>query len=349
MAEATFSARRKILLVLAVLLVIGAVILGWRWYSHGRFVETTDNAYIEADISVVAPKVAGYIAQVAVADNQPVKRGDLLLTIQPDEFAARLNAAQTAIQVAEAMRVSAAADLQRQSAAITESAAAIDAARANWQRARDDLARYQQLAKSQFASVQRTQAAISEELQARAGLRQAEAALATARQQKAVLEARQSETDAAVAQARAQLAQVQVDLDATQVRAAIDGVIGNRSARPGQFVRAGTQVMAIVPVNALYVVANFKETQLARMHAGQQVDIEVDAYPDQPLKGRLTSLAPAAGSRFALLPAENATGNFTRVVARVPVRIALEGPLDPQMHLAPGMSVVANVDTRKAD
>lgn len=340
--------RRVILAVLCLALLAAAGLYGWRWFTHGRFVETTDNAYVEADISVVSPKVSGYIQAVAVTDNQPVKRGDILLTLVPDELEARRDAAQSVIAVAAAARATAAADLARQGEAIKEASAGVEAALASWQRAGSDLERYRQLAQSNYASVQRVQAVEAEERQARARLRQAEAALATARSQTTVLEAQVRQRSAAIAQAEAELTQAKVDLDGVVVRAGIDGVIGNRSARPGQYVRAGSQLMAIVPVGALYVVANFKETQLGRMRPGQSVSLEVDAYPDQKFSGTVHSLAPAAGSRFALLPAENATGNFTRVVARVPVRIALDPPKAEGVTLAPGLSVVASVDTRSS-
>lgn len=346
MTERLISARRKIVLGVLVLAVLVAAWQGWRWYSNGRFIESTDNAYIEADISVVSPKVSGYIEEVVVTDNQRVRRGDLLARLRTDDFRARLDETQTAVAVAQASQATALADLAQQDAAIAQARAGIDLAQAAWQRATSDLARYQALSRAQYASVQKMQAVIAEERETRAQLEQARAALALACSQTQVLQAKVKQADAAILQASAKAEEARIDLAATQLRAAIDGVVGNRSARPGQYVRAGTQMMAIVPVQAPYVIANFKETQLSRIRSGQPVELEIDAYPDLRLTGHIESLAPAAGSRFALLPPENATGNFTRVVARVPVKISIDRGGGRALHLAPGMSLVASVDTR---
>lgn len=340
------AARRlfPVVLGLAILAALGA---GAWWWLHGRFIESTDNAYVEADIAVIAPRVAGYIREVPVTDNQPVKRGDPLIVIEPAEYRAAL--ARTDAEVERQRRAigSAAATVSAGGAGIAEAQAALTAAEAQAARARADVGRAQELLQRGFAT-----RAIFDERQAAAraadaAVSQARAAIALARAQRTASAGAEGGAGASLRAALAMREAAALDLENTVLRAPVDGVVGNRSARVGQFARQGLQLMVVVPVQAAYVVANFKETQIARMRPGMPVTLEVDAYPDAPVRGRIASLSPAAGSRFSLIPPENATGNFTRIVQRVPIRIELERPVPDGVRLVPGLSVTASIDLRE--
>ena len=339
--------RRAIFLALVAL--VAAAVIGYAvyWFSTGRYIESTENAYVEADIAVIAPRVAGYIRTVHVADNQPVRQGDVLVTLEDTDYRAHLAAAEaqlsagrSAIGTAEAMTAS-------RSAAIREAEAALAAAQAEALRAETDRARLAKLLADGFVSRQRYDVAVAEAASRRAAVAQARATVAAAR---SGVSGATSERSTAAASSRAAAAEAEAaryELENTVIRAPIDGVVGNRFARVGQYVRPGQQLMAVVPVAQVYVVANFKETQVARMTPGQPVEIAVDAYPDREVRGHVESLSPAAGSRFSILPPENATGNFTKIVQRLPIKITLDRPLPPDMRLFPGMSVEASLDVRK--
>lgn len=338
--------RRIIFLALVALLALAVIGYAAYWLSTGRYIESTENAYVEADIAVIAPRVAGYVRAVHVGDNQPVRQGDVLVTLEDTDYRAHLAAAeaqlsagQSAIGTAEAMTAS-------RSAAIREADAALAAAQAEATRAETDRARLAKLLADGFVSRQRYDVAVAEAASRRAAVAQARATVAAAR---SGVTGATSERSSAAASSRAAAAEAEAaryELDNTVVRAPIDGVVGNRFARVGQYVRPGQQLMAVVPVEQVYVVANFKETQVARMTPGQPVKIAVDAYPDREVRGHVDSLAPAAGSRFSILPPENATGNFTKIVQRLPIKIMLDRPLPSDMRLFPGMSVEVNLDVR---
>lgn len=338
--------RRNIFLSLVALVALAVLGFGVWWFTTGRFVESTENAYVEADIAVIAPRVAGYVRTVEVDDNQPVKRGDTLVTLEDVDYRARLAAAEaelaagrSAIGTAEAMTAS-------RTSAIREAEAALAAAQAEVTRAEADRARLSKLLAQGFVSRQRYDVAVAEAASRRAAVAQARASVAAAR---SGVSGATSERSTAAASSRAAAAQAEAaryELDNTVIRAPIDGVVGNRFARVGQYVRPGQQLMAIVPVRDVYVVANFKETQVARMTPGQPVEIAIDAYPGREVRGRIASLSPAAGSRFSILPPENATGNFTKIVQRVPIKIRLDRPLPEGLRLVPGMSVEASLDVR---
>jgi len=332
--------------LLTAVLVVFLVIIGWRWWNHGRFVETTENAYVQADITVIAPKVAGYVANVAVGDNQKVHSGAVLLTIDPADYRAKLASAEAELERAQAAAVTLGVDAGRQQALIAQARSHVVGAQADMDWARRELLRYGQLQKDQFASVQRVERARADATRGAAALQEANAEATSAQRQLAVLNARQREALADVAAARATLEAARIDLDNCTIRAPIDGVVGNRLVRAGQYVRPGTQLLAVVPLDKVYVVANFKETQIESMKVGQRVEFHADAYPDVKLEGVVDSFSPASGALFSLLPPENATGNFTKIVQRVPVKIMLSGPVPTGMRLTPGMSVVASIDTR---
>ncbi|HEV8678439.1 MAG TPA: HlyD family secretion protein [Stellaceae bacterium] len=333
------------LLVVAVAL---AGIGGWYWWTDWRFHESTDDAYVQSDITVISPKVEGYLKEVRVADNQQVDKEQVLFVVDDRDFAAKVAQAEAAVATEEASVLTYNSRMDLQRSMIEQSKAEIAAAEADQVRAERDYQRYTQLAATDFASRQRLEAADADNRKAAAALLQKRAALAAARDQLEVLRAQRDEEKARRQQARANLQLAQNDLDSTVIRAPVAGVVGNRAGRVGQYVKPGTQLMSLVPLPDVYVTANFKETQLTDMRPGQVAEISVDAYPGQKLRGRVDSFAPASGAQFSLLPPDNATGNFTKIVQRVPVRIALpaDGPL--ARLLRPGLSVTVSVDTRTA-
>ncbi len=342
--------RRVIFITLVALVALAVASFGVYWLTTGRYIESTDNAYVEADIAVIAPRIAGYIRTVEVDDNQPVRRGDVLVTLEDTDYRARVAAAEAQLAAGNSAVGTAEAMTATRTAAIREAEAALAAAQAEANRAETDRARLAKLLDQGFVSRQRYDVALAEAASRRAAVAQARATVAAAR---SGVSGAASERSTAAATSRAAAAEAEAarfELANTIIRAPIDGVVGNRFARVGQYVRPGQQLMAVVPVAAVYVVANFKETQVARMTPGQPVSIEVDAYPGREVRGHIASLSPAAGSRFTILPPENATGNFTKIVQRVPIKIRLDQPLPAGLRLVPGMSVEASLDVRsKAD
>ncbi len=338
--------KKKVLPVVAALLVAGAGAGGWYWWTIGRFIETTDDAYVHSDTAVISPEIEGYVRRVEVADNQAVRPGDVLVTIDDRDFKARVAAAEADLAAKAAAVQSMAGQITLQQSLIDQAAAAVPRAEADLTLARQDHERYQRLARDDFASEQRFQTATADLKKAEAGLAEMQAALASARNQSAVLQAGLTKAEAERRQGEASLDLAKTNLERTVIRAPEAGVIGNKGVRVGELVRPGDQLMALVPLPKVYVVANFKETQLDRMRPGQPVEIDVDALPDSHFEGRVESFAPATGSEFSLLPPENATGNFTKIVQRVPVRIAVPADSPLAGLLRPGLSVVASVDTR---
>jgi membrane fusion protein (multidrug efflux system) len=340
---------RKILLVIVPLMVPALVGAGaWYWWNVWRFEQSTDDAYVESDISVISPKVEGYIKKVRVTDNQQVAEGAILFVIDDRDFAAKVAQAEAAVATEEATIATYESRLQLQQAMIDQAAAVVKSAEADLSRAQQDYKRYGALLTTDFASRQRFEQAEADARKAEAALAKSRAALAAEQSQLAVLHSQQHEEDAKLLQARANLRLAKNDLDNTTIRAPVSGIAGNRAGQVGQYVKPGTQLLSLVPLPLVYVTANFKETQLTRMRPGQVAEVSVDAYPDLTLEGRVESFAPASGAQFSLLPPDNATGNFTKIVQRVPVRIALppNGPL--AALLRPGLSVTVTVDTRNA-
>ena len=334
------------LLVIAILAVLGGV-AGWYWWTEWRFIESTDDAYVHADTSIISPKIDGYIEQVRIRDNQPVAAGDVMFVIDDRDVAAKAAQAEAVVATAAATLATYANRLDLQQAMIGQAEAAAAGAEVDLERARLDRRRYAALTSSDFASRQRFETADAEARKAEAALDKARAALVAERNQLAVLRSQQAEEEARLAQARASLVLARNDLDSTLIRAPFAGIVGNRAARVGQYVKPGTQLAALVPLPHVYVTANFKETQLTHMRPGQKVEIAVDAYPGEPITGTIESFSPASGAQFSLLPPDNATGNFTKIVQRVPVRIALPADSPLLQRLRPGLSVTVSVDTRR--
>ncbi len=336
-----------IIIVVAIVLALGAV-GGWHWWTTWRFQQSTDDAYVQSDTTVISPKVEGYIKEVRVGDNQPVAAGQVLFVIDDRDATARSAQAEAAVATAEAIVATYANRLKLQRAMIEQANAAVLSADADFYRAQLDFKRYAALATGEYASRQRFETAEADARKAEAAIGKARAAHGAEHNQLAVIESQKREEEARLAQARASLQVARNDFDNTIIRAPLAGVAGNRAGRVGQYVKPGTQLMSLVPLPHVYVTANFKETQLTHMRPGQPARISVDAYPDQTLTGTIESFAPASGAQFSLLPPDNATGNFTKIVQRVPVRIALPADAPVARLLRPGLSVTVTVDTHGA-
>ena len=335
--------RRLLMAGTAVAVLAAASWYGWDYWTVGRFLVSTDDAYVKADNTTIAPKVSGYLHEVQVGDDERVKAGQVLARIDDRDFKVALDQAKADVAAAEAAVASKRAQLDVQQAVIDAGRATIEVDKAAATFALQENQRYTQLAATGFGSVQNAQAAQSRNAGATAAIQRDTANLASALKQDELLKAEIAQAIAAAARATALQRQAELNLSYTTIVAPIDGVVGNRTLRAGQFVQAGTQLMSLVPSTGAYVIANFKETQLTDVHAGQPVDIEVDMFPGKVVHGHIDSLAPASGQEFALLPPDNATGNFTKVVQRIPVKIALDGsPVD----LRPGMSVIPTIQTQ---
>jgi membrane fusion protein (multidrug efflux system) len=338
---------RRILLGSAALVVMaGAAAFGTYWLKTGRFLESTDDAYVQADYTTIAPKVSGYIADVKVEDNQSVKAGQVLAVIDDRDFRTALDQAKADVASAKAEVDNIAAQLEQQQSVIAQAQAAILSDQAGVKFAQLDYTRYHSLTASKATSVQDEQRAQSVLDQQNANLQRDRAALAGAKQQVDVLSTAKAKAETQVKRLEAAQSQAELNLSYTTITAPIDGTVGARSLRTGQYVQAGTQLMAVVPLQSVYVVANFKETQLADVKTGQSVELTIDGLPGVTVKGKVDSLAPASGLEFALLPPDNATGNFTKIVQRIPVKIALEVDAALQGRLRPGMSAEPVIDTR---
>jgi membrane fusion protein (multidrug efflux system) len=338
--------RRFALYGLVLMIGLGAAWYGYEWWTVRRFIESTDDAYVGGDVTVIAPKVAGLIAEVAVTDNQAVRAGDLLVKLDDRDYRAALAKAAAAVAAQQATLANLDATRLLQEAMIAQAEAEIAAANAEAARSRFDVARYHRLASDQYASVQRFEQADADNKKAIAGAEKARAALAAAQRRLDVIDTQKQQAAAALGQAIAERDLAQLNLDYTELRAPIDAVVGNRSARTGAYATIGAQLMSLVPTQGLWVDANLKESQLAHIRAGLPATIEADVLPGRVFHGHVASLAPATGAQFSVLPPENATGNFTKIVQRVPVRILLDDDASRLGILRPGLSVTAAVDER---
>ncbi len=337
---------RKLLMAGAALVVLaGAVNYGWDYWTVGQYLVSTDDAYVKADSTTVAPKISGYLREVLVGDNERVKAGEVLARVDERDFRVALDQAKSDVAAANAAIASKQAQLEVQQAVIDAAKATVDVDKATVTFAAQENKRYTDLASSGYGSVQNAQQAQSHIAGAQAAIQRDTANLASALKQVDLLKAEIAQAKAALARASATQSQAELNLGYTTIVAPIDGIIGNRSLRIGQFVQAGTQLMSVVPVSGAYVVANFKETQLTAVREGQPVEIAVDMFPGQRVHGHVDSIAPASGQEFALLPPDNATGNFTKVVQRIPVKIALNRDSNALIELRPGMSVVPTIET----
>ena len=339
--------KRAALVVAGALAVAGAVDFGHYYRTTGRYLETTDDAYVKADSTIIAPRVSGYISEVLVADNEKVEAGHLLARIDDRDFRTALKQAQADVAASEAAVKNLDTQIDLQEPLIQQQAAEVDAAEANLKFAQQERVRYDELMKSGSGTVQRAQQTDAALRAQTAQLQQGKSGLIAANKKIAVLSTEGARATAQLDHARAVEQQAALNLSYTKIVAPVDGTVGARSLRVGQYVQAGTQLMAVVPLDQVYVVANFKETQLTYVRNGQPVELYVDSFQSTRLKGHVDSLAPASGLEFTLLPPDNATGNFTKIVQRVPVKIVLD---DQSLNglLRPGMSAVPTVDTKSA-
>jgi membrane fusion protein (multidrug efflux system) len=320
---------------------------GYRYWTVGRFIESTDDAYVKADYTTVAPKVAGYIRQVLVSDNDAVKAGQVLARIDDRDFQAALSQAKADAKAAEAAITNIDAQIVLQQSVIEQARATIDASQASLDFAVSDAARSARLISNGAGTQSRAEQTQSARDQAAAALERDRAALVAAKNKVPVLQTQREQTVAQRDRAAAAAHQAELNLSYTDIVAAVDGTVGARSIRVGQYVTSGTQLMAVVPLHAVYVVANFKETQLTYISPGQPVEIRVDSFPDISIKGHVDSVSPASGLEFSLLPPDNATGNFTKIVQRIPVKIVIDDEALSGL-LRSGMSVEPEVDTKAA-
>lgn len=337
--------------VILSIMLLGAGVYGaFRGFDYlmvGRYFVSTDNAYVQADFTTVAPKVGGYIKDVLVDDNDVVSAGQVLARIDDRDFQAASLQAKADVRAAEAAIANIDAQIELQGSIIGQAKASLEASRASLVFAKSDADRNARLISSGAGTQSRAEQTQSVLEQSAAAVEREEAALVAAMNKLPVLRTQKQQAAAQHERALAALRLAELDLSYTNVLAAVDGTVGARSVRVGQLVSSGMQLMAVVPLHAAYVVANFKETQLTFVRPGQAVRIKVDGFPNLDVHGRVDSISPASGLEFSLLPPDNATGNFTKIVQRIPVKIILEGGA-PDGTLRAGMSVVPQIDTRDA-
>lgn len=338
--------KRAVLAVLGLVALAGIAWFGYDYWTVGRFEVSTDDAYVEADFAILSPKVTAYVASVPAKANSAVKAGDPLVVLDDGDYRNALESAQADLASQKALIDRIGLQLGAADAAITQAKAKLDAARADAVQTAADLARYERLVKTDVATEQRVESARASDASARAAVTEAEAGIATAEADREVVIAQKAEAEAVLPKLDANVEQAQRNLDATVLRAPVDGIVGNLSVAQGDFVTPGKRLLAVVPLGQIYVEANFKETQIAELAPGTKVDLSVDAFPDRHVEGHVEGISPASGAVFSLLPPENATGNFTKIVQRVPVRVNVPADIAAEGWLRPGLSVTVTADTR---
>jgi membrane fusion protein (multidrug efflux system) len=341
-------AKRAALLAASVTAGAVAIACAARWWTVGRFIETTDDAYVGGDVTEVAPHISGFIGVIAVADNQYVHAGQLLIQIEPADFEAAHRRALARVAQVRASVADLEAKIVLQRSLIAQAQASLAASRDRARFDAEDAARDRELARSGAGSVREEQRSATAYQAAQSAALAARARVRASREQVAVLGAALRQARASLEEARAGLRTADLDLGYTRIRSPIDGYIGDRSAQVGAYVTAGTQLLSVAPARGLWVDANFKEDEIGRIRRGQPATIIADADRGHVFRGHVVSLAPATGAVFSIIPPQNATGNFTKIVQRVPVRIALDGADGTLGILRPGLSTTASVDTRAA-
>ena len=334
---------------IAILLLAGVIvalfITRWDVWVGASVRQTTDDAYVRGDITPLSAKVEGYVRRVPVNDFQQVKEGDLLIEIEDDDYRARLKQAEAELAGAEAAIENLKSRKALQHTQIVEAQDAINATQADVDRTHKEAVRQRALLASTFGTPQKVEQAVADEKRFGANLARSEAVLAAAQRQMAVLDTEESQLRAAAKAKQAGFELAKIELGYTRITAPIDGMVSERGVRAGQYVHDGTQVISVVPLHNVWVIANYKETQLTHVKISQRAEITIDTFPGIVVTGRVDSISPASGSQFTLLPPDNATGNFTKVVQRIPVKITLDPshPLDGRLR--PGMSVIATIRT----
>ncbi|OQR30616.1 transporter [Pseudomonas sp. Bc-h] len=340
--------KRRLFIFFVVVLLIALAFFA-QWYLKGRFYETTDNAYVQGEITRISSQLGARVSEVLVQDNQHVDKGQLLVRLEPDDFRLSIDRAQATLATREAERVQAQSKLTQQSSLIAASDAQVQANQATLGRTQIDLARLQKLRTPGFVSEEQVTTMTADSNVARSQVTKAQADAQSQRQQVNALNAEIKRLDAQIATARADLAQAQINMQRTEIHSPISGLVGQRAARNGQYVQAGAYLLSIVPDEDIWVQANFKETQIEHMGIGQSAELTFDSFPGTPIKGQVNSLFAASGAQFSLLPPDNATGNFTKVVQRIPVKLtfAPDNPLHGKIR--PGMSVTVSVNIKPAN
>jgi membrane fusion protein (multidrug efflux system) len=339
------SRRKPIFIGIGALALLGGVWFAYHYITVGRFIVSTDDAYVGVHMSMVSPKVSAYVADVPVADNQSVKGGDVLVRLDDGDYRLALEQAKSKLATQNAAIATFDAQITAAEAAAAQARAQIDAAKANVIKTEADYARTNALTAKDYATKASLDAAIAARDSARAQVTADEAAIQSADANIALLHAQREQATQVAKELQVAVDQAARDLSFTVIRAPFDGIVGNKNVQVGDFVTPAKRLAAIIPLDKVYVDANLKETQLGLVVAGQEADVEVDALGGAVLKGKVVSVAPASGSQFSLLPPENATGNFTKIVQRVPVRIEVPAS-EAKGRLRPGLSVVVDIDTR---
>jgi len=319
---------------------------GWHYWTTGQYLVATDDAYVDVHSALISPKISGYIADVPVNDNQPVKGGAIITRIDPRDYQTALDQARANVAAAQATIETLNQQIEQQGLTVEQARQAVASDQGALIYSQQDFQRYMDLARTGYGTVQRAQQAQSDIVQKQAKFDSDKAGIASAEKQIAVLHAQLDQARASLAQQRANEHQAELNLSYTTITAPFDGTVGVRTLQVGQYVQPGTQLMAVVPLQSVYITANYMETQLTHVRAGQPVTINVDTFNGSVVHGHVESVAPASGQQFALLPPDNATGNFTKIVQRIPVKIAVD-PNDPLAGwLRPGMSVEPTIDTK---
>src|SRR5882724_1758786 len=337
--------KRTALMVSIILATLGVARLTYTWWTVGRFIESTDDAYVGGDVTVIAPKVAGFISKLFVGDNQQVHAGDLLLKLDDRDYLAAQAKADASVAIQQAALSNLDATRHLQEAIVAQAQASIAVAEAEIVRTRDDQVRFSRLLKDSAVSVQESQKTDADYKEAVAVGEKSRAGLVAAQRQLEVIDTQKQQVHAALEQAIAERDLARLNVGYTELRAPIDGTVGNRSAQLGAYAATGSQLISLVPAHGLWIDANFKESQLARIRPGSPATVKVDSIPGMTFRGRVLSVAPATGAQFSVLPPENATGNFTKIVQRVAVRIAFDNEAATSGQLRPGLSVTARVNT----
>jgi membrane fusion protein (multidrug efflux system) len=340
-----WSLKRLLIAALVLAVLAAAAIYGDYYRTTGRFLVTTDDAYVNAHSVLISPKVSGYISEVPVDDNQAVKAGELLARIDPRDYQTALDQARANVAAAQASIDTLNQQVAQQKLTVEQANQTVASDQAALIFSQQDYQRYTDLAKTGYGTVQRAQQAQADIREKQATLQHDTTAVQAAEQQIDVFQAQLAQAKATLAQQNAMEHQAELNLSYTTITAPVNGTVGVRTLRVGEYVQPGTQLMAVVPLQAVYITANYKETELTDMRPGQPVTIAIDTFPGVTVHGRVDSVAPASGQEFALLPPDNATGNFTKIVQRIPVKIIVDQGDPLAGLLRPGMSVEPTVDT----
>jgi membrane fusion protein (multidrug efflux system) len=341
-----WSVKQLLIAAAGLLFIAAAAGYGNYYWKTGRFLVSTDDAYVKAHSVLISPKVSGYISEAPVDDNQTVKAGEVIARIDPRDYQTALDQAHANVAAAQASIDTLNQQIAQQKLVVEEDRQQVASDQAALVYSQQDYQRYTDLAKDGWATVQRAQQVQADIREKDAALQHDTAVVSAAEKQIGVFEAQLAQAKATLAQQQAMEHQAELNLSYTTITAPVDGTVGVRTLRVGEYVQAGTQLMAVVPLQAVYIVANYEETQLTDVRPGQPVTIDVDTFPGTPVHGHVDSIAPASGQEFALLPPDNATGNFTKIVQRIPVKIVAD-KADPLFgRLRPGMSVEPTIDTK---